>query len=195
MLWQGFTGSVGGNTAPDTCRAVVRGSGQSTDNAEDCKHASLFSASFRISRVEESAFRALREKLFAHTSALISAFKAYDKDNTGKFEPRAAKIIPWWDGVVEAKLGARHNPQAAFVPARRALLVRQLSHGAEEISLHVLGGKQGQGSQQNNFVVGVPSLAANHSKKSSLAVRAADNLGAFLCSWATEEQLVELHSS
>ncbi|NXV96914.1 PPE2 phosphatase, partial [Calonectris borealis] len=36
-----------------------------------------------ISRVEESAFRALREKLFAHTSALISAFKAYDKDNTG----------------------------------------------------------------------------------------------------------------
>ncbi|XP_074761401.1 serine/threonine-protein phosphatase with EF-hands 2 isoform X2 [Athene noctua] len=38
----------------------------------------------RISRVEESAFRALREKLFAHTSALISAFKAYDKDNTGK---------------------------------------------------------------------------------------------------------------
>ncbi|XP_009322320.1 PREDICTED: serine/threonine-protein phosphatase with EF-hands 2 [Pygoscelis adeliae] len=38
----------------------------------------------RISRVEESAFRALREKLFAHTSALISAFKAYDKDNTGR---------------------------------------------------------------------------------------------------------------
>ncbi|KFP72055.1 Serine/threonine-protein phosphatase with EF-hands 2, partial [Acanthisitta chloris] len=37
-----------------------------------------------ISRVEESAFRALREKLFAHTSALISAFKAYDKDNTGR---------------------------------------------------------------------------------------------------------------
>ncbi|XP_071600248.1 serine/threonine-protein phosphatase with EF-hands 2 [Heliangelus exortis] len=38
----------------------------------------------RISRVEESAFRALREKLFAHTSALISTFKAYDKDNTGR---------------------------------------------------------------------------------------------------------------
>ncbi|KAM9381574.1 LOW QUALITY PROTEIN: serine/threonine-protein phosphatase with EF-hands 2 [Phaethornis superciliosus] len=38
----------------------------------------------RISRVEESAFRALREKLFAHTSALISAFKAYDKDSTGR---------------------------------------------------------------------------------------------------------------
>uniref|UniRef100_A0A8C6ZDC7 Serine/threonine-protein phosphatase with EF-hands n=1 Tax=Nothoprocta perdicaria TaxID=30464 RepID=A0A8C6ZDC7_NOTPE len=34
----------------------------------------------RISRVEESAFRALREKLFAHTSALSSAFKAYDKE-------------------------------------------------------------------------------------------------------------------
>ncbi|KFP03676.1 Serine/threonine-protein phosphatase with EF-hands 2, partial [Calypte anna] len=39
---------------------------------------------FQISRVEESAFRALREKLFAHTSALISAFKACDKDNTGR---------------------------------------------------------------------------------------------------------------
>lgn len=51
------------------------------------KDASLFSACFRISRVEESAFRALREKLFAHTSALISAFKVYDKDNTGKSEP------------------------------------------------------------------------------------------------------------
>lgn len=154
MLWQGFTGSVGGNTAPDTCRAVVRGSGQSTDNAEDCKHASLFSASFRISRVEESAFRALREKLFAHTSALISAFKAYDKDNTGKFEPRAAKLIPWWDRVEEAKLGARHNPQAAFVPARRALLVRQLSHGAEEISLHVLRGETGTGQSAEQLRCG-----------------------------------------
>uniref|UniRef100_A0A8C3TEG1 Serine/threonine-protein phosphatase with EF-hands n=1 Tax=Chelydra serpentina TaxID=8475 RepID=A0A8C3TEG1_CHESE len=37
----------------------------------------------RISRVEESAFRALREKLFAHTSDLICAFKSYDQDETG----------------------------------------------------------------------------------------------------------------
>nr|XP_025045828.1 serine/threonine-protein phosphatase with EF-hands 2 isoform X2 [Pelodiscus sinensis] len=37
----------------------------------------------RISRVEESAFRALREKLFAHTSDLICAFKGYDQDDTG----------------------------------------------------------------------------------------------------------------
>ncbi|XP_042712280.2 serine/threonine-protein phosphatase with EF-hands 2 isoform X3 [Chrysemys picta bellii] len=37
----------------------------------------------RISRVEESAFRALREKLFAHTSDLICAFKGYDQDETG----------------------------------------------------------------------------------------------------------------
>ncbi|NWS70112.1 PPE2 phosphatase, partial [Crotophaga sulcirostris] len=36
------------------------------------------------SLIEESAFRALREKLFAHTTALIGAFKAYDKDNTGR---------------------------------------------------------------------------------------------------------------
>jgi len=50
------------------------------------------SATSRISRVEESAFRALREKLFAHTSALISAFKAYDKDNTGKSEPRDTQV-------------------------------------------------------------------------------------------------------
>ncbi|XP_074849878.1 serine/threonine-protein phosphatase with EF-hands 2 isoform X2 [Carettochelys insculpta] len=37
----------------------------------------------RISRVEESAFRALREKLFAHTSDLLCAFKGYDQDEMG----------------------------------------------------------------------------------------------------------------
>ncbi|XP_073898087.1 serine/threonine-protein phosphatase with EF-hands 2 [Castor canadensis] len=37
----------------------------------------------RISRVEESALRALREKLFAHSSALLSEFKKYDADKTG----------------------------------------------------------------------------------------------------------------
>ncbi|XP_019377866.1 PREDICTED: serine/threonine-protein phosphatase with EF-hands 2 [Gavialis gangeticus] len=47
------------------------------------KTAHTLSMRQRISRVEESAFRALREKLFAHTSNLISAFKAYDKDDTG----------------------------------------------------------------------------------------------------------------
>ncbi|XP_010119946.1 PREDICTED: serine/threonine-protein phosphatase with EF-hands 2 [Chlamydotis macqueenii] len=52
----------------------------------------------RISRVEESAFRALREKLFAHTSALISTFKAYDKDNTGKI------TLSNWATAVESVL-------------------------------------------------------------------------------------------
>uniref|UniRef100_A0A8C5U3A5 Serine/threonine-protein phosphatase with EF-hands n=1 Tax=Malurus cyaneus samueli TaxID=2593467 RepID=A0A8C5U3A5_9PASS len=52
----------------------------------------------RISRVEESAFRALREKLFAHTSALISAFKAYDGDNTGKI------TLSNWATAVESVL-------------------------------------------------------------------------------------------
>uniref|UniRef100_F6ZI83 Serine/threonine-protein phosphatase n=2 Tax=Monodelphis domestica TaxID=13616 RepID=F6ZI83_MONDO len=36
----------------------------------------------RISRVEESALRALREKLFAHSSSLLAAFKSYDPDGT-----------------------------------------------------------------------------------------------------------------
>ncbi|XP_023782857.1 serine/threonine-protein phosphatase with EF-hands 2 [Cyanistes caeruleus] len=52
----------------------------------------------RISRVEESAFRALREKLFAHTSALISAFKAYDGDNTGRI------TLSNWATAVESVL-------------------------------------------------------------------------------------------
>uniref|UniRef100_A0A8B9QNY2 Serine/threonine-protein phosphatase with EF-hands n=1 Tax=Apteryx owenii TaxID=8824 RepID=A0A8B9QNY2_APTOW len=52
----------------------------------------------RISRVEESAFRALREKLFAHTSALISAFKAYDKDGTGRI------TLSNWATAVESVL-------------------------------------------------------------------------------------------
>ncbi|XP_069482403.1 serine/threonine-protein phosphatase with EF-hands 2 isoform X2 [Ambystoma mexicanum] len=37
----------------------------------------------RVSRVEESALRALREKLSGHKSNLIKAFKYYDKDSTG----------------------------------------------------------------------------------------------------------------
>ncbi|NWS39736.1 PPE2 phosphatase, partial [Probosciger aterrimus] len=52
----------------------------------------------QISRVEESAFRALREKLFAHTSALISAFKAYDADNTGRI------TLSNWATAVESVL-------------------------------------------------------------------------------------------
>ncbi|KAF2986950.1 hypothetical protein EK904_002081 [Melospiza melodia maxima] len=60
--------------------------------------ASVCFASSRISRVEESAFRALREKLFAHTSALISAFKSYDRDNTGKI------TLSNWATAVESVL-------------------------------------------------------------------------------------------
>ncbi|XP_006176383.1 serine/threonine-protein phosphatase with EF-hands 2 [Camelus ferus] len=37
----------------------------------------------RISRVEASALRALREKLFAHSSDLLIEFKKHDKDKTG----------------------------------------------------------------------------------------------------------------
>nr|XP_006198308.1 serine/threonine-protein phosphatase with EF-hands 2 [Vicugna pacos] len=37
----------------------------------------------RISRVEASALRALREKLFAHSSDLLVEFKKHDKDKTG----------------------------------------------------------------------------------------------------------------
>ncbi|XP_030777133.1 serine/threonine-protein phosphatase with EF-hands 2 isoform X1 [Rhinopithecus roxellana] len=37
----------------------------------------------RISRVEESALRALREKLFAHSSDLLSEFKKHDADKVG----------------------------------------------------------------------------------------------------------------
>ncbi|NXA40210.1 PPE2 phosphatase, partial [Eudromia elegans] len=51
-----------------------------------------------ISRVEESAFRALREKLFAHTSGLSSAFKAYDKDGTGRI------TLSNWATAVESVL-------------------------------------------------------------------------------------------
>lgn len=38
----------------------------------------------RISRVEESALRALREKLFAHSSGLLEEFKKHDNGKTGK---------------------------------------------------------------------------------------------------------------
>uniref|UniRef100_A0A8C9MM22 Serine/threonine-protein phosphatase with EF-hands n=1 Tax=Serinus canaria TaxID=9135 RepID=A0A8C9MM22_SERCA len=62
------------------------------------KTAHLLTMTQRISRVEESAFRALREKLFAHTSALISAFKSYDRDNTGKI------TLSNWATAVESVL-------------------------------------------------------------------------------------------
>ncbi|XP_071411440.1 serine/threonine-protein phosphatase with EF-hands 2 isoform X1 [Pithys albifrons albifrons] len=62
------------------------------------KAAHMLTMTQRISRVEESAFRALREKLFAHTSALISAFKAYDEGNTGRI------TLSNWATAVESVL-------------------------------------------------------------------------------------------
>ncbi|XP_003790179.1 serine/threonine-protein phosphatase with EF-hands 2 [Otolemur garnettii] len=52
----------------------------------------------RISRVEESALRALREKLFAHSSDLLGEFKKYDVEATG--------LIPLsdWAAAVESVL-------------------------------------------------------------------------------------------
>ncbi|XP_010211282.1 PREDICTED: serine/threonine-protein phosphatase with EF-hands 2 [Tinamus guttatus] len=75
----------------------------------------------RISRVEESAFRALREKLFAHTSALSSAFKAYDKDGTGRI------TLSNWATAVESVL-------RLGLPWRmlRPQLVRSAADGALE---------------------------------------------------------------
>ncbi|ELK16446.1 Serine/threonine-protein phosphatase with EF-hands 2 [Pteropus alecto] len=57
-----------------------------------------------ISRVEESALRALREKLFAHSSDLLDEFKKHDKEKTGliTFSDWAAAVestlhlgLPW----------------------------------------------------------------------------------------------------
>ncbi|KFU85838.1 Serine/threonine-protein phosphatase with EF-hands 2, partial [Chaetura pelagica] len=75
----------------------------------------------QISRVEESAFRALREKLFAHTSALISMFKTYDKDNTGRI------TLSNWATAVESVL-------QLGLPWRmlRPQLVRSTADGALE---------------------------------------------------------------
>uniref|UniRef100_A0A8C5V7K4 Serine/threonine-protein phosphatase with EF-hands n=1 Tax=Microcebus murinus TaxID=30608 RepID=A0A8C5V7K4_MICMU len=67
----------------------------------------------RISRVEESALRALREKLFAHSSDLLGEFKKYD----------AGRVAPSdWAAAVEAALRLR-------LPWR--LLRPQLAGGAE----------------------------------------------------------------
>ena len=46
----------------------------------------------RISKVEESALRALREKFFAHSSDLLVEFKKHDKDDTGKTKRVKKKI-------------------------------------------------------------------------------------------------------
>ncbi|XP_015282593.1 PREDICTED: serine/threonine-protein phosphatase with EF-hands 2 [Gekko japonicus] len=47
------------------------------------KMASQLTMTQRISRVEETAYQALREKLFAHRSDLTTAFKSFDKSNSG----------------------------------------------------------------------------------------------------------------
>ncbi|XP_027710431.1 serine/threonine-protein phosphatase with EF-hands 2 [Vombatus ursinus] len=52
----------------------------------------------RISRVEESALRALREKLFAHSSSLLGAFKSYDLDGTNFI------TLSDWSAAVESVL-------------------------------------------------------------------------------------------
>ncbi|RXM97082.1 Serine/threonine-protein phosphatase with EF-hands 2 [Acipenser ruthenus] len=52
----------------------------------------------RVSRVERSALRALREQLFSHKSDLISAFEKYDKNKTGRIS------LNDWATVVESVL-------------------------------------------------------------------------------------------
>ncbi|XP_073661454.1 serine/threonine-protein phosphatase with EF-hands 2 [Tursiops truncatus] len=52
----------------------------------------------RISRVGESALRALREKLFAHSSDLLVEFKKHDKDKTGLI------TLSDWAAAVESVL-------------------------------------------------------------------------------------------
>ncbi|CAI9172128.1 unnamed protein product [Rangifer tarandus platyrhynchus] len=52
----------------------------------------------RISRVEESALRALREKLFAHSSDILVEFKKHDKDETGLI------TLSDWAAAVESVL-------------------------------------------------------------------------------------------
>ncbi|XP_069313979.1 serine/threonine-protein phosphatase with EF-hands 2 [Eulemur rufifrons] len=52
----------------------------------------------RISRVEESALRALREKLFAHSSDLLGEFKKYDAGKTGLI------TLSEWAAAVESVL-------------------------------------------------------------------------------------------
>ncbi|XP_036101850.1 serine/threonine-protein phosphatase with EF-hands 2 isoform X1 [Molossus molossus] len=52
----------------------------------------------RISRVEESALRALQEKLFAHSSDLLKEFKKHDKDKTGLI------TLSDWAAAVESVL-------------------------------------------------------------------------------------------
>ncbi|XP_024609862.1 serine/threonine-protein phosphatase with EF-hands 2-like [Neophocaena asiaeorientalis asiaeorientalis] len=52
----------------------------------------------RISRVGESALRALREKLFAHSSDLLVEFKKRDKDKTGLI------TLSDWAAAVESVL-------------------------------------------------------------------------------------------
>ncbi|KAI4542826.1 hypothetical protein MG293_006952 [Ovis ammon polii] len=52
----------------------------------------------QISRVEESALRALREKLFAHSSDILVEFKKHDKDETGLI------TLSDWAAAVESVL-------------------------------------------------------------------------------------------
>ncbi|KAK6492657.1 serine/threonine-protein phosphatase with EF-hands 2-like [Huso huso] len=52
----------------------------------------------RVSRVERSALRALREQLFSHKSDLISVFEKYDKNKTGRIS------LNDWATVVESVL-------------------------------------------------------------------------------------------
>ncbi|XP_072109183.1 serine/threonine-protein phosphatase with EF-hands 2-like isoform X2 [Mobula birostris] len=53
----------------------------------------------RVSTIERSALGALREKIFAHKSDLISAFKHYDEDKTGKIS------LNDWANALESILG------------------------------------------------------------------------------------------